>query len=54
MEIFDVFYKEMIGQSKITIGMIGYPNVGKSSLINLLVGKKMVGVDHKPGKTKNF
>ena len=38
----------------ITIGMVGYPNVGKSSLINVLCGKKMVGVDKKPGKTKNF
>lgn len=34
--------------------MVGYPNVGKSSLINVLCGKKMVGVDKKPGKTKNF
>lgn len=34
--------------------MVGYPNVGKSSLINVLCGKKMVGVDCKPGKTKNF
>ena len=34
--------------------MVGFPNVGKSSLINVLCGKKMVGVDCKPGKTKNF
>lgn len=34
--------------------MVGYPNVGKSSLINVLCGKKMVGVDAKPGKTRNF
>lgn len=37
-----------------TIGMVGYPNVGKSSVINALCGKKKVGVDSKPGKTKNL
>lgn len=37
-----------------TIGMIGFPNVGKSSLINVINGLKVVGVDCKPGKTKNF
>lgn len=36
------------------IGMVGYPNVGKSSVINALCGKKKVGVDIKPGKTKNL
>ena len=34
--------------------MVGYPNVGKSSLINSLCGEKKVGVDFKPGKTKNY
>ena len=36
------------------IGMVGYPNVGKSSVINALCGRKKVGVDAKPGKTKNL
>jgi len=27
-----------------TIGMVGYPNVGKSSVINVLCGSKKVGV----------
>ena len=34
--------------------MAGFPNVGKSSLINVLIGEKKVGVDIKPGKTRNF
>lgn len=38
----------------ITIGMVGYPNVGKSSVINVLCGKKLVGVGARPGKTKHF
>jgi large subunit GTPase 1 len=38
----------------ITIGMLGFPNVGKSSIINVLCKKKLVGVDARPGKTKNY
>ena len=34
--------------------MVGYPNVGKSSVINSLFGKKKVGVASMPGKTKHF
>ncbi len=37
-----------------TIGMVGYPNVGKSSVINVLCGSKKVGVAAQPGKTKHF
>jgi large subunit GTPase 1 len=38
----------------VCIGFVGYPNVGKSSIINALVKKKLVGVAQQPGKTKNF
>ena len=38
----------------VTIGMVGYPNVGKSSVINVIFGKKRVGVGAMPGKTKHF
>lgn len=38
----------------IMIGFVGYPNVGKSSTINALVGQKKVGVTSTPGKTKHF
>lgn len=39
---------------KIQIGLVGYPNVGKSSTINALVGSKKVSVSATPGKTKHF
>ncbi|TPX52994.1 hypothetical protein SeMB42_g01043 [Synchytrium endobioticum] len=39
---------------KVTIGFVGYPNVGKSSTLNALVGAKKVAVAATPGKTKHF
>ncbi|KAF7056658.1 hypothetical protein CFC21_064043 [Triticum aestivum] len=38
----------------VVAGFVGYPNVGKSSTINALVGEKKTGVTHTPGKTKHF
>ena len=38
----------------LTIGCCGYPNVGKSSLINGLMGRKVVSVSKTPGHTKHF
>lgn len=40
--------------AKTSIGLVGYPNVGKSSTINALVGAKTVSVSATPGKTKHF
>ncbi len=42
------------GKNLVTIGMVGQPNVGKSSLINSLVGKRVVSVSKTPGHTKHF
>ena len=39
---------------KIRALIVGIPNVGKSTLINRLVGKKAVTVGNKPGVTKNL
>lgn len=41
-------------EPKIVIGLVGYPNVGKSSTINALIGEKRVSVSSTPGKTKHF
>ena len=52
-----------INQSRISKGMkprsarvliVGVPNVGKSTLINRLVGRKSAGVGNKPGFTKTL
>ncbi|EJD03696.1 P-loop containing nucleoside triphosphate hydrolase protein [Fomitiporia mediterranea MF3/22] len=40
--------------SKLVVGLVGYPNVGKSSTINSLLGEKKVSVSATPGKTKHF
>jgi GTP-binding protein EngB required for normal cell division len=39
-------------KKSITVGIIGIPNVGKSSLINSLKRAKAVGVGATPGFTK--
>lgn len=42
------------GRQMAVVGFVGYPNVGKSSTINALVGQKKTGVTSTPGKTKHF
>jgi nuclear GTP-binding protein len=39
-------------KTSITVGVIGYPNVGKSSVINSLKRSKVCGVGATPGVTK--
>ncbi|MFA4953286.1 MAG: GTPase [Candidatus Pacearchaeota archaeon] len=41
-----------IKKDKITVGVIGYPNTGKSSLINLLIGKSSARFSAEAGFTK--
>jgi len=46
--------KKTVRENILTIGMVGYPNVGKSSTINSLLQYKKVSVSTTPGKTKHF
>lgn len=53
--LFRSIYKEKTYLEGVTtIGMVGYPNVGKSSTINALLQYKKVSVSATPGKTKHF
>ncbi|KAJ8939176.1 hypothetical protein NQ318_017073 [Aromia moschata] len=57
-ELIDLFKTIQTGpkvsKNATTIGLVGYPNVGKSSTINALMTYKKVSVSTTPGKTKHF
>lgn len=55
IEIFKTIYQgKTKAENLTTIGLVGYPNVGKSSTINALMQEKKVSVSATPGKTKHF
>lgn len=55
VQFFKTIYKGPTYTDKVTtIGLVGYPNVGKSSTINALMIEKKVSVSATPGKTKHF
>ena len=56
MNLFHIEFLDASGKhpEKLVVGLVGYPNVGKSSTINSLLGEKKVSVSSTPGKTKHF
>ncbi|XP_030072605.1 large subunit GTPase 1 homolog [Microcaecilia unicolor] len=55
LDIFKATHKgSKVKEGEITVGMVGYPNVGKSSTINTILGNKKVSVSATPGHTKHF
>jgi len=45
-------YEKISDKNFVTLGFIGHPNVGKSTLINTLKGKKVCSTSRTPGHTK--
>lgn len=50
----DFYSAERYKDGILTIGCVGHPNVGKSSFMNALYGRKVVSVSRTPGHTKHF
>uniref|UniRef100_H2YG08 Large subunit GTPase 1 homolog n=1 Tax=Ciona savignyi TaxID=51511 RepID=H2YG08_CIOSA len=48
------FFKSLVDKPNKVVGMVGYPNVGKSSTVNTLMGVKKTAVSATPGRTKHF
>ena len=57
ISLFKTVHAHIVDKAKpgfTTIGLVGYPNVGKSSTINALFHNKKVAVSETPGKTKHY
>ncbi|KAM9008201.1 large subunit GTPase 1 homolog isoform 2-T2 [Ara ararauna] len=55
LEIFKTMHNgPRVKDGELNVGLVGYPNVGKSSTINTILGNKKVSVSATPGHTKHF
>ncbi|KAL2755702.1 hypothetical protein ACRALDRAFT_1050989 [Sodiomyces alcalophilus JCM 7366] len=52
IELLRQYAKLLSDRKQISVGLIGYPNVGKSSIVNTLRRKKVANVAPIPGETK--
>ncbi|KAJ2616900.1 hypothetical protein H4S08_000572 [Coemansia sp. RSA 1365] len=46
--------EERVSSKYVTLGLVGHPNVGKSTVINSIVRKTVVSTSRTPGHTKHF
>ncbi len=53
-KIFEIVKKRSRHGEFVKIGVVGYPNTGKSSLINALAGRKRAKTGSRPGKTRGL
>lgn len=54
LQYFKTFQNLDADKSYVMVGLVGYPNVGKSSTINALLQDKKTAVSATPGKTKHY
>jgi GTP-binding protein EngB required for normal cell division len=54
MQLGDLLLCRQDPSRRLMVGLVGYPNVGKSSTINAIFGSKKTAVAPTPGKTKHF
>jgi nuclear GTP-binding protein len=53
-ELIKNYSKHEVEKCSVTVGVIGHPNIGKSSVINSLKLSKACGVSSTPGFTKGL
>jgi len=54
LELLKNYCREENSKKQIIVGIVGFPNVGKSSLINSMTRTRKVGVSNTPGFTKTM